>query len=238
MAQAGLHGIIGLATVKRFWPNGTPDNDEVKTQFKYGLVLGNMIPDVDFFVLGPMYLIDSAKAMGMHRTFTHSLITLAVVTGAMYLWHRRDPRRRAHWLGLGTGWLMHILVDILIWFSGVEILWPLRYLGVPDTINLWAAVPVPGVVSSLLGAFDYFFFALYYYYLIRTAARLGTDAEFLPTLKKLVWLQGAFFVVYTGLSFALSPGLFNIAHYAVFILFMFPLTLWVTRRMYQTIAAA
>jgi len=238
MAQAGLHGIIGLATGQRFVPGKDENPPEAAQQFKYGLVLGNMIPDVDFFVLGPMYLINSAKAMGMHRTFTHSVITLAAVTAVMYAIYRRDARKRAHWLGLGTGWLMHILADILVWFSPVEILWPLRYFGIPDTINLWANVPVPGVISSLLGAFDYFFFGLFYYYLIRVAMRLGTDSGFVPTLKKLVWLQAVFFVIYAALSFVLAPGLFNVAHYAVFILLMFPLTLWATRRMRQTIGLA
>jgi membrane-bound metal-dependent hydrolase YbcI (DUF457 family) len=28
-------------------------------------------------------------------------------------------------LGLGIGILMHILLDLLVWFNGVEILWPI-----------------------------------------------------------------------------------------------------------------
>src|SRR5690606_401636 len=88
--------------------------------------------------------------------------------------------------------------------------------------------------SSLLGAFDYLAFALYYSYLRKKAEAFGTNQDFLPALGKWINLQWLFFITYSILAFILPLGLFNIAHYAAFILFFYPLALYITIRMRPT----
>jgi len=210
MSQAGLHGLAG-AYIAREW---------VKA------------------LLGPMYLFNAAEAVKMHRSFTHSLLTTAVVVGI--LWLVASAKRRDYLkgfaLGLGGGILSHLVMDVLMWFSGIQWLWPLGYLGVPQELNIWTWVHPPRVVSNLLGAADYLFFGLYYLFLAGAARRLGTDQEFLGRLRAFTTLQWVFLAIYTVLAFFLG-GLFDIAHYAAFILFFFPLCLYVTVKMRQTIWA-
>ena len=61
---------------------------------------------------------------GLHRTFTHSLFTIAatIVVFRCVAWATKHPRWSNLGLGLGIGVLMHVLLDLLVWFDGVEIL--------------------------------------------------------------------------------------------------------------------
>jgi len=233
MAQAGFHGLIGLAGAAVRRDEQSPV--AVSGAWKFGFVLGNLLPDADFFLLGPMFLVNSAAARTLHRSFSHSFLTIGVLTMVLTWLARGRSDRRSLAFGLGLGMVLHSLVDIFVWFSGVNVLWPLGYLGVPSEINLWAMLPVPGVVSSLLGAVDYLAFALFFLYLGRLAKRLGTNGAFLPRLRFFGVLNLTVFVVYSALAFLLKPGLFEIAHYALFILAFFPICLYVTVKMRPTI---
>lgn len=232
MAQAGLHGIVGVASAG-------PVNKVLKKKVSlenrklliWGLVLGNLIPDADFFLLGPAYLFDAELAMGFHRTFSHSILFIALVALVMAF------KNRYLAVGLGVGMLMHALFDMLIWFSSVDFLWPLGMFGVSSTVYIWANVSIPEYLSALMGAFDYLAFGLYYLYLGKKAREFGTNEEFLPLLAKWTRLQWLFLVIFVPLAFVLPLWLFNIAHYAFFILFFFPLSLYITVKMRPTIEA-
>lgn len=231
MSQSGLHGVIGLYGARLVRGNAVR---RVSGPALFGFVLGNIIPDADFFALGLTYPFNGALARSMHRSFTHSLITIAVITLIGYLVARtRDGKGLA--IGLGAGMLTHVFFDIFTWFSGVDLLWPLGLFGLPSKINLWANVHLPTAVNNLLGAGDYLCFGLFYLYLASLARRRGTDAAFLPLLKRFTALQWAFTAIYVVLSFILTGGLFEIAHYAMFILVFFPIALYVTFKMRRTI---
>ncbi len=205
--------------------------------FKFAYVLGNLLPDVDFFLLGPIYLINSKVGVTMHRSFSHSIITIAAVAVLVYALCR-SPHRRAVAGGIGLGMLTHVVVDIFVWFSAVRLLWPLNYAGIPATINLWASYQPPGWVSNMLGALDSAAIAFYFWYLLRIARRRGTDAAYQPRLR--FWSVALLVpsVLLGVLSFVLSRGLFDIVAYAFFIPFLLPLTLLVTFRMKETIYQA
>lgn len=242
MAQSGLHGLVG-GYVARAWVKAadSPAAVERTKGLKFGLVLGAIIPDADFFLLGPMYVIPSLHqyALNMHRSWSHSLITTAVVVGLIWLLAsggRRDYLRGLA-LGLGGGILTHLFLDVLVWFSGIQYLWPLGYVGIPQTLNFWARLyQPPTVVSNILGALDYPAFGLYYLFLGSAARKAGTDSAFLPRLRALTVLQWVFTVIYLALAFVLGKA-FDIAHYAAFILVFFPLCLYVTFKMKKTIWA-
>ncbi len=242
MAQLGFHGLIGVraaASLRRIpgLPPGHADAARARGAFAFGLVLGNLLPDADFFLLGPIYLINSQLAMVFHRTFTHSLLAVVAVIG-YYAWRARRTGRADlapfGW-GLGLGVLIHAVTDMLVWFSAVDFFWPLSRLGLAGQVNFWARYEPPGVVSALLGAADYLAFGLYYVVLGRLARRFGTNREFLPTLGRVTVLQWVVLAVYVPLAFVLPLGIFNIAHYALFILAFLPLVLWVTYRMRPTL---
>lgn len=239
MAQSGLHALAGTY-MARAWvkTDDSPSGRETAGGLKFGLVLGALLPDADFFLLGPLYLFNTGLAEKMHRSFTHSLLTTLLVVGVIWLvaLNRRSGYLKGFALGLGGGILSHMVLDVAMWFGGIQWLWPLGYVGVPQELNLWTWLAVPRWVSNLLGALDYLFFGLYYLYLARAARRLGTDHPFLGRLVAFTRLQWVTLAIFTGLAFVLG-GWFDVAHYALFIVFFFPLSLYVTVKMRATIHA-
>ncbi|MDI6824979.1 MAG: metal-dependent hydrolase [Bacillota bacterium] len=225
MAQSGFHGIIGLYGSRALAGSGAASARE-KGDLKFGFVLGNIVPDVDLLPLVLLYLYDSRLAMSMHRTFTHSLLMAAAV---YFVFAAR--RRPGLALGLAAGMVLHDLVDVAVWFSGVDLLWPLGLLGLPSTVNLWANLHIPGVVGSLLGAADYLAYGIYFVVLRRAALRQETCLSFLPRLRLYTGLQWVLTAIFVVLALMLSHSLFNVLHYALFTLVMLPLAIYITVKM-------
>ncbi|MCI0526165.1 MAG: hypothetical protein L0Y56_01745, partial [Nitrospira sp.] len=143
---------------------------------------------------------------------------------------RRDQRWLTFGLGLSSGVdFLHILPDIFIWFDGVEVLWPL------GGINLWAGFTIPDWLSQLLQAGNYWAFLWYFAYLGSLARKGKTDNDYLPKLRRWMYLQGGLAVILTVLAFVFLPGSFDTANGALFLFVAFPNVLWVTWRMRETI---
>jgi membrane-bound metal-dependent hydrolase YbcI (DUF457 family) len=130
MAQAGIHGIVGVA-VRKWVPK--------REWLMLGIILGNLLPDADNLAVA-VATVAGWSTEGLHQTFTHSLFTVAVIIALFYVvaWITKRPRWGNLGLGLGVGVLMHILLDLVVWFNGVEILEPL-----PSWVNLWKGVTPP-----------------------------------------------------------------------------------------------
>jgi membrane-bound metal-dependent hydrolase YbcI (DUF457 family) len=222
MAQAGIHSIVGMAVRK--W---TPD----RAWFVLGIVLGNIWPDADNLAVA-VATIAKLPAEGLHRTFTHSLFTDAAVIVAFYVvaWATKRPRWGNLGLGLGIGILMHILLDLLIWFNGVEILWP-----IPSWVNLWSTVTPPEWWSKLMLPAEFLCFALFFVLLDVTARKRGTDGGFLRTLRMWTVVQGVLFVAFTVLVYTMEAG-FMIPYGALYLLSL-GLAFGVTIRMRETVGA-
>jgi membrane-bound metal-dependent hydrolase YbcI (DUF457 family) len=220
MAQAGIHGIVGVG-VRKWLPK--------REWLMLGILLGNLLPDADNLVVAAATVAGWSTA-GLHRTFTHSLFTVAAIIALFYAAARIT--RRARWgnlgLGLGIGIVMHILLDLLIWFNGVEILWPL-----PSWVNLWAGVSPPGWWSQLMLPVEFLFFAAFFIMLGQMARRQGSDADFLPRLRVWTAVQAALFVVFLVLLYTMESG-FMTPYGAVYLLSL-GLTCSVIIRMRQTI---
>lgn len=224
MAQNGLHGIIGL-NLARITGKGTrePESAIATRSFAYGFVMGNVLPDIDLLALGITYLFKPQLAMKMHRSATHSVFTIAMVTFlGMLLSSTRSGR--AFFRGLGTGMLCHSFIDIFLWLLPIDILWPLGYFGVRSEINLWAGIKVPVLWNNLLGSTDFLMVALFFRYLGCLARRYGTNARLLPRLRAFALFHWVCFPVYVALSFFLSRTAYDIAQYSVIILVSIPMT--------------
>ncbi|HET7145071.1 MAG TPA: metal-dependent hydrolase, partial [Anaerolineales bacterium] len=125
MPQAGIHGMVGMAARK--WAGG-------REWLLLGVMLGSFVPDMDNVGVA-IATLTKAPTEGIHRTMTHSLLFMAAVVIVFYLigqW-KKDARWNNLGLGLGLGILLHSLLDLVIWFNGVELFWPLR-----GEINFWA----------------------------------------------------------------------------------------------------
>lgn len=220
MAQAGIHGLIGTALGR--W---TPQ----RTWLMLGIVLGSMLPDADNLAVA-VATVAKLPAEGLHRTFTHSLFTILFVVAVFYMIAAitHEPRWGNLGLGMGFGILLHILLDLLIWFNGVAILWPF-----PSWVNLWSGYTPPPWFDKLMMTTEFLFFALYFIGLAALARRQGTDGDYLSRLRVWTWVQMALFAIFTVLVFTMQKG-FMTPYGLVYLLSLF-LACWVTIRMQKTV---
>lgn len=197
MAQAGIHSLAGLAV--RRWAPG-------RSWLVLGIVLGNLLPDGDNLAVAAATLAKSSTE-GLHRTFTHSLFTAAGVVVIFYLVGRltKGPRWQNLGLGLGLGMLMHILLDLLIWFDGVAILWPLPYW-----LNLWRSITPPAAWMTLMQPAELLFLALFFFSLSALARKQGSDLGFLRPLRFWTIVETVLFLIFVVLAFTLSKGFLTI----------------------------
>ena len=222
MAQAGIHSMVGMAIRK--W---TPD----RKWLMLGIVLGNLFPDADNLAVAVATVMGKSTE-GLHRTFTHSLFFVAAIILIFYgvAW----MSKRSEWgnlgLGLGVGVLMHILLDLLIWFNGVEILWPL-----PSWVNLWTNVTPPEWWDKLMMPVENLFFVLFFLLLASTARKRNTDSDYLPKLRVWTWVQGVLFIAFMVMVYTMESGFLTIFG-AVYLLSL-GLVFGITIRMRETVEA-
>jgi membrane-bound metal-dependent hydrolase YbcI (DUF457 family) len=230
MPQPGLHAVLALATRNSF---------SRRPWFTLGLTFGALLPDADSYpqafaiIIGRMNPVE-AEAI-FHRTLTHSLFFALAAGIAFYLASLRrggQPLRIFGW-GLATGIaVIHIFVDIFAWFDGVGILWPLW------SINLWAWLSLPEIVTNLLRAGNFLAFAAFFAYLTILARQARTDLDYLPRLRLYMYIQLGLGLLFSGSAFILSAQAYNISDGALFLFWAYPNALWVTWQMKETIGAA
>ncbi len=222
MAQAGIHGLAGIAMKKLPFK---------KEWLLLGLILGNILPDMDALVVAFATLTGGATH-GLHRSWSHSLLFMAGLVVIFYIVSviRKSPRIGNLGIGLGFGMLMHSLLDLIIWFRGVQIFWPFY----PE-INFWQSFVSPAWwYTKLEYALEFGLIALFLYVLGRFASKQGTDIDYLQKLKTWTLVEISLFVVFIVLVFTWSGYfiLFGAAY-----IFSLSLALIVTFRMRKTIAA-
>ena len=220
MAQAGIHSMVGMAIRK--W---TP----ARKWLMLGIVLGNLFPDADNLAVA-VATVMGRSTEGLHRTFTHSLFFVAAIILVFYgvAWVLKRPEWGNLGLGLGIGVLMHILLDLLVWFNGVEILWPL-----PSWVNLWTNVTPGEWWNKLMMPVENLFFALFFLLLASTARKRNTDSDYLPKLRIWTWVQGILFVVFMVMVYTMESGFMTIFG-AVYLLSL-GLAFGITIRMRETV---
>ncbi|MFN2143752.1 MAG: metal-dependent hydrolase [Anaerolineales bacterium] len=220
MAQAGIHALLGM-TIKPL----TRD----RSGLLLGVILGNLLPDADNLLVAGATLMSSSTE-GLHRTFTHSFISVGVLLLGFYLAGMITGKKWLTNLGIGLaiGMVMHILVDLLVWFDGVQILWPL-----PMYVNLWTNVTPPVWFSKLMMPTEFLFMAWYLAVLRKWAAAEGTDP--IPAGRLRVWIGIllALFAVFTVLVYVLEKGFMT--PFGALYLVMLGVTAGITIRMRKTI---
>ena len=220
MPQAGLHAMVGIASRK--WFPG-------REWLLLGVVLGSMFPDLDNIAVAVATLTKTSTE-GLHRTFTHSLFTVVAVVVLFYF--LALVSRKLKWnslgLGLGAGILMHILLDLVLWFNGVELFWPIRF-----ELNFWSWYSVPLWLENLLSTGEFLAFGLFFWMLVSIAAKNGTDKEYQSMARLWAYLMFGLFVIFTVMAFTMSSGWFTI-YGGLYLLALF-IAVGVTIRMKTTI---
>jgi len=188
MPQNGLHAIVGIAA-RKWMPR--------REWLVLGVVLGNMFPDLDNIAVAYATL-TKADPHGLHRTFTHSIFTVLAVLVLFYLIATltKNQKWNNFGLGLGIGIFMHILLDLLLWFTGVEIVWPLHH-----ELNFWRWFVMPNWLRIILDTGEFLAFGLYFLLLSSLAQRQNTDGERRRSSKTWAYVQLALFLLFTVLFF-------------------------------------
>ena len=223
MPQAGLHGLTGMAISKfagkREW-------------LLLGIILGTMLPDMDNVAVA-IATVANMDPHGLHRTFTHSIFFVIAIVLVFYLIGR--ARNQQHWsnlgLGLGIGVTMHILLDLLGWFNGVYVLWPINY-----ELNFWRNAQPPVWFMVFMNPAEMLMFAVYLYVLGVWARKYGTDSDFQPKLTNWMIFELVLFITFTLLIYTMDTGFLTI--FGALYLFSLFMVFFVTIRMRDTIEAA
>lgn len=222
MAQAGIHALVGVAAgkvvPKREW-------------LILGIILGSIFPDLDNYAVAAA-TVAKLNTQGLHRTFSHSLFTILAVMAVFFVVARvrRQPRWTNLGVGFGLGIGMHIALDLLIWFNGVEVLWP-----VGGWVNLWEGVKPPAWFATLLDPLELLFFALYFGWLAKAARDHRTNADFLGALRWWTMAMVVLLIVFTPLTFIMSRGFLTV--FGVAYLISITAAFVITIRMRQTVEA-
>ncbi len=220
MAQAGIHALAGAA-LRKVSRSGEG--------LLIGIILGNLAPDLDNLAVA-IATVTGGSTEGLHRTFTHSFFTAVAVALVFYLagWVWKKPKIGSLGLGLGIGIVMHILLDLLVWFDGVQVFWPL-----PIWVNLWQNVAPPEWFSTLMMPLEFLFMAVFLVLLVRWGRQADTDREYLSVVLIIVYVLLGLFVVFTVLAFALA-SVFMVPYGALYLIAL-AVVIGVTIRMRRTI---
>ncbi len=199
-----------------------------------GVVLGNMFPDLDNLVVAYATLAKLPDPESYHRTFTHSIFTIAVMLAMFYLIAAatRNEKWKNFGNGFGIGILMHILVDLVLWFNGVELFWPIQY-----KLNFWSWFVTPTWLKILLDTGEFLAFGLYFLLLGSLARKQNTDVERSRPLRMWATLQFAMFILFALVFFALGTKGLHYTIYGALYLVSMVIAMVITVRMQRTIEA-
>lgn len=226
MAQLDLHGLVGLAGAQALVQR------RGRSTLAFGFLVGNLLPDMDMIALAGAWFLDREVAHHLHRSFSHSLgaVLFGLVWGSIGAWWLGQRELRPLGAGMALGIAAHIGLDFLVWFSGVQVLWPL-----PWRFTLWAGFTVSPYLANLLGAAEFLFSALFMGELERLSTRRRTDLSFRPALRRLRTALLVTFWFFVPLALILQPWLFNAILYGVLLLVYGPTYVYVPLRLRRTI---
>ena len=222
MPQNGVHAMTGILA-RRWMPQ--------REWLFLGVVLGNMFPDLDNLAVAYATL-TGADPHGLHRTFTHSVFTILAVIVWFYFIAAltKDQKWNNFGIGLGIGILMHILLDLILWFNGVELLWPIRY-----ELNFWRWFDVPEWLGIILETGEFLAFGLYFLLLNSLARRQNIDRERQRSTKTWAYIEFVLFFLFTLLFFVLgADGLLYTVFGALYLLSMI-IAIVITIQMRKTV---
>ena len=220
MPQAGIHGMVGAAS-RKWMPK--------KEWLLLGVLLGNLFPDLDNIAVA-VATVTKASTEGLHRTFTHSIFTFVALVVLFYVVSiaTKNQKWNNFGIGFGAGILMHIILDLFLWFNGVELFWPIRF-----ELNFWSWFTMPGWLEKVLMTGEFLAFGLFFLLLVSIGKKQQTDEEYLPKLRGYAVLQFVLFVLFTVLAFVMQKG-FPTIYGALYLLSLF-FAIAMTFRMRKTI---
>lgn len=217
MAQAGIHALVGAAFRTKFFAK-----EAGSEWLMVGILIGSVFPDLDNYAVAAATLTEST-AEGLHRTATHSLITTAAIM--CIFWLIGQAKKDARWLqfgmGAGAGILLHIGLDLVLWFNGVELFWP-----IPAWVNLWEKTVIPGWFFRIMEGFELFFFAAFFAWLAREMRQAGANDR---PLRIWAGIALALWIVFTLLLVQQTGGIVFTLYGLTYLIFLTSMVIAVFR---------
>jgi len=223
MPQNGIHAMVGIAS-RKWMPK--------REWLLLGVVLGSMFPDLDNIVVAYATLAKLPEPEHFHRTFTHSIFTLIAMVLLFYVIaaFTKNEKWKNFGIGFGAGIMMHILVDLVLWFNGVELLWPLG-----GELNFWSWFVTPVWIKILLDTGEFLAFGFYFLLLGSLAVRYGTDANRQGTSRIWAYIEFGIFVLFTALFFTIGTKGLQYQIFGGLYLLSLIVSIVITIRMKQTV---
>jgi membrane-bound metal-dependent hydrolase YbcI (DUF457 family) len=170
---------------------------------------------------------------GIHRTATHSIFFILVVVAIFYAIGqvKKDVRWSNLGIGLGLGILLHTLLDLILWFNGVNLFWPFG-----GEINFWANTTPPEWFMKFMDPAEFLFFGIYFWVLGSWARQYNTDENFASKHRMWMMIEFALFVIFIPLAYIMTKSFQTI--FGALYLFSIMTAFLVTIRMRKTVEAA
>ncbi|MFZ5825276.1 MAG: metal-dependent hydrolase [Bacillota bacterium] len=231
MAQVGIHALIGLTVGEQIQRRF--GSEWFSQSLAWGFLLGSIAPDLDVIAVAAALPYDMDLALLLHRSFTHSMGTvgaiLVVSTLLSWVLHDRSIRGWGYGAALGVG--LHIVMDLLFWFTPVDLLWPASALGWAGAVDLWAWWETPLLLGRLLAAGEFAAMGLYFAVLTARASTGKLPAARIASGRRLTRLSFGYSLVLAVLSFGLpyeSEGLYRLLLLLPMALVTLPASLYLT----------
>lgn len=206
MAQVGIHALIGLAVGEQI--SRRSGHSAAGHALAWGFMLGSISPDLDVVAVAAVVPFDTGLALLLHRSFSHSLgaVVAVLVVSTLLSLVLREPSIRFWGGGMALGIGLHIVLDLLFWFTPVDLLWPASALGVADPVNLWGWWESPLLLGRLLAAGEFAAMALYFRALATRAAEGRLPVRRVAPARRLMSLSLWYSLVLVVASFLLPDG--------------------------------
>jgi hypothetical protein len=123
-----------------------------------------------------------------------------------------------------------MLVDLILWFNGVELFWPLG-----GELNFWSWFVTPAWLKILLDTGEFLAFGLYFWLLASLSQKSGTDTERQNSTRMWGYAELLLFIVFTALFFTIgAKGLIYQIFGALYLVSLI-VGMVITTRMKQTV---
>ncbi|MFZ5816108.1 MAG: metal-dependent hydrolase [Bacillota bacterium] len=229
MAQVGIHALVGLVLGEQIRRRFNPDPNA--GSMALGFLVGSIAPDLDVIPVAAALPLDPELALLLHRSFSHSLFAVGVVwlvSLALSLLLRDRAIRLWGWgAGLGVG--LHILLDLLFWFTPVDLFWPASALGLAGPVDLWSWWETPRLLGRLLAAAEFGAMALYFGALAARGAARGLPDRQVEAARRMQRFALGYGLLLLAASFLLgSETIYRILMLLPMALLSLPASLYLT----------
>jgi len=217
MAQSGIHAFSGVV-LSKFFKN--------KKWFTSSLIFGSILPDIDILLSAILFLFGSTinDAEAIHRTFTHSIFTVIIIYFIFLSIAEitSDKKFRTIGKGLCLGIIIHIILDIFLWFHEISLLWPIQpYMIAP--LYIWALTSLNNneLLKKILLALEFILFRTYGWFLINSfiqSNHVKNSSWFIKYLTKWIKIELIVFISFLFLIYLnINIDIYKIFFTAIYI---------------------